>query len=155
MPVVDGVTVTGCSTVASQAYTAYPAHRAIEVPMDRLDNVYGGEVGFIKIDVEGYQQAVLEGALDTRYDPALPASAAGRSRRTPVAGRPGARQGLLQGSWLPGSLRLAGTSPADRPVHRANAKPSQPADPDGTVGAARAVRPLRVQSHFPAARRAS
>jgi hypothetical protein len=33
--------------------------------MDRLDNVYGGEAGFIKIDVEGHQQAVLEGALDT------------------------------------------------------------------------------------------
>ena len=65
MPVVDGVTVTGCSTVAPQAYSAYPAHRAIEVPMDRLDNVYGGEVGFIKIDVEGHQQAVLDGALGT------------------------------------------------------------------------------------------
>ena len=33
--------------------------------MDRLDNVYGGEVGFIKIDVEGHQQAVLDGALET------------------------------------------------------------------------------------------
>jgi|SRR5882724_4394656 len=65
MPVVDGIMVTGCSTVAPQAYTVYPAHRAIEVPMDRLDNVYGGEVGFIKIDVEGHQQAVLDGALDT------------------------------------------------------------------------------------------
>jgi FkbM family methyltransferase len=65
MPVVDGVTVTGCSTVAPQACTAYPAHRAIEVPMDRLDNVYGGEVGFIKIDVEGHQQAVLDGAVKT------------------------------------------------------------------------------------------
>lgn len=33
--------------------------------MDTLDNVYGGQAGFIKIDVEGHQQAVLEGALQT------------------------------------------------------------------------------------------
>ncbi|MEA2806533.1 MAG: hypothetical protein QOJ17_674 [Rhodospirillaceae bacterium] len=65
MPVVDGVVVTGCSTVSSAASATYPAHRAIEVPMDRLDSVYGGEVGFIKIDVEGHEQAVLDGAIET------------------------------------------------------------------------------------------
>jgi FkbM family methyltransferase len=65
MPVVDGVVVTGCSTVSSAASATYPAHRAIEVPMDRLDGVYGGEVGFIKIDVEGHEQAVLDGAIET------------------------------------------------------------------------------------------
>ena len=65
MPVVDGVVVTGCSTVSAKASAAYPAHRAIEVPMDRLDNVYGDQVGFIKIDVEGHEQAVLDGAVET------------------------------------------------------------------------------------------
>jgi FkbM family methyltransferase len=65
MPVVDGVVVTGCSTVSPAATAAYPGHRAIEVPMDTLDNVYGGQAGFIKIDVEGHQQAVLDGAVDT------------------------------------------------------------------------------------------
>ena len=65
MPVVDGVVVTGCSTVSSAASATYPAHRAIEVPMDRLDSVYGGEVGFIKIDVEGHEQDVLDGAIET------------------------------------------------------------------------------------------
>jgi FkbM family methyltransferase len=65
MPVVDGVVVTGCSTVSSKASAAYPAHRAIEVPMDRLDNVYDDQVGFIKIDVEGHEQAVLDGAVET------------------------------------------------------------------------------------------
>jgi FkbM family methyltransferase len=65
MPVVDGVVVTGCSTVSSAASATYPAHRAIEVPMDRLDCVYDGEVGFIKIDVEGHEQAVLDGAIET------------------------------------------------------------------------------------------
>ncbi|HZQ01676.1 MAG TPA: FkbM family methyltransferase [Reyranella sp.] len=65
MPVVDGVTVTGCSTISSDASTKYAAHRTVAVPMHRLDNIYSGDVGFIKIDVEGHQQAVLEGALRT------------------------------------------------------------------------------------------
>jgi FkbM family methyltransferase len=65
MPVVDGAVVNGCSTISSAASAVYPAHRAIEVPMDRLDDVYGGDVGFIKIDVEGHQQAVLDGAVAT------------------------------------------------------------------------------------------
>jgi len=33
--------------------------------MDRLDNVYDGTAGFIKIDVEGHEQAVLDGAVET------------------------------------------------------------------------------------------
>ncbi len=33
--------------------------------MDRLDNVYSGTAGFIKIDVEGHEQAVLDGAIET------------------------------------------------------------------------------------------
>jgi FkbM family methyltransferase len=65
MPVVDGVVVTGCSTVSSTASATYPGHRAIEVPMDRLDNVYGDDVGFIKIDVEGHELAVLRGGSGT------------------------------------------------------------------------------------------
>ena len=65
MPVVDGVLVTGCSTVSTKASATYPAHRAIDVPMDRLDNVYSDQVGFIKIDVEGHEQAVLDGAVET------------------------------------------------------------------------------------------
>jgi FkbM family methyltransferase len=65
MPVVDGVTVTGCSTVSPTASATYPDHRAIEVPMATLDSVYKGDVGFIKIDVEGHEQAVLDGAVQT------------------------------------------------------------------------------------------
>lgn len=65
MPVVDGVVVTGCSTVSDDASAAYPAYEGIEVPMARLDEVYKGSCGFIKIDVEGHQQAVLEGAVRT------------------------------------------------------------------------------------------
>lgn len=65
MPVVDGVTVTGCSTVSPTASATYPDHRAIEVPMATLDSSYEGDVGFIKIDVEGHEQAVLDGAAQT------------------------------------------------------------------------------------------
>jgi FkbM family methyltransferase len=65
MPVVNGVTVTGCSTVSPTASATYPDHRAIEVPMATLDSVYRGDVGFIKIDVEGHEQAVLDGAVQT------------------------------------------------------------------------------------------
>ena len=65
MPVVDGAVVGGCSTISPAASAAYAAHRIIEVPMDRLDSIYAGDVGFIKIDVEGHQQAVLDGAVAT------------------------------------------------------------------------------------------
>jgi FkbM family methyltransferase len=65
MPVVGGVVVTGCSTVSPAATATYPGHRAMDVPMDTLDNVYGGQAGFIKIDVEGHEQAVLDGAIET------------------------------------------------------------------------------------------
>ena len=65
MPVVDGVVVTGCSTISREASATYPAYRGIEVPMDTLDNVYRGHAAIIKIDVEGHEQAVLDGAVET------------------------------------------------------------------------------------------
>jgi FkbM family methyltransferase len=64
-PVVDGVVVTGCSTISEDAAATYPGHRSVSVPMHRLDDVYRGNVGFIKIDVEGHEQAVLDGAVET------------------------------------------------------------------------------------------
>jgi FkbM family methyltransferase len=65
MPVIDGMALVGCSTISDGASATYPALSVTAVPMDRLDNVYGGNVGFIKIDVEGHEQAVLDGAVDT------------------------------------------------------------------------------------------
>jgi FkbM family methyltransferase len=65
MPVIDGMMLSGCSTISPDAAATYPAHRTIEVRTDRLDNVYDGSAGFIKIDVEGHEQAVLDGAVDT------------------------------------------------------------------------------------------
>ena len=64
-PIVDGAVVGGCSTISSAASAVYPAHRTVEVPMNRLDSIYAGDAGFIKIDVEGHQQAVLDGAVAT------------------------------------------------------------------------------------------
>lgn len=65
MPIIDGMLLSGCSTISPNAAATYPSHRTITIRMDRLDNVYDGKVGFIKIDVEGHEQAVLEGAVDT------------------------------------------------------------------------------------------
>jgi FkbM family methyltransferase len=65
MPVIDGMALVGCSTISDGASATYPALSVTAVPMDRLDNVYGGNVGFIKIDVEGHEQAVLDGAVQT------------------------------------------------------------------------------------------
>ena len=52
MPVVDGVVVTGCSTVSDNASATYPDFQGIEVPMERLDDVYSGRCGFIKPDFD-------------------------------------------------------------------------------------------------------
>ena len=65
MPLIDGVLVTGCSTISQRAVAFYPGHQAISVPTEALDNVYSGDVGFIKIDVEGHEDAVLDGARKT------------------------------------------------------------------------------------------
>src|ERR1041384_3383862 len=66
-PIVDGVTVQGCATLSTNALftSTYATHRDMEVRADLLDNVYSGSVGFIKIDVEGHEQAVLDGAVQT------------------------------------------------------------------------------------------
>jgi len=47
--------------------------REIEVPLKRLDDYDLKDVGFIKIDVEGHEEAVLAGAVETirRNKPAL------------------------------------------------------------------------------------
>jgi FkbM family methyltransferase len=65
VPVVDGVVVDGCATVSSQTYAHYPSYQSIDVPMGRLDDVYRGRVGVMTICVEGHEQAVLDGAIET------------------------------------------------------------------------------------------
>ena len=65
VPVEDGKDVTGCSTIDAVASSFYHDWREVKVSMDKLDHVYKGDVGFIKIDVEGHEHAVLEGAIET------------------------------------------------------------------------------------------
>jgi FkbM family methyltransferase len=65
IPLLDDLLIDGCSSISPQAAEHYPAFREVEVRMDTLDNVYDGEVGFIKIDVEGHEEAVLDGAQGT------------------------------------------------------------------------------------------
>ncbi len=95
-PIVDGVVVTGCSTVSPRGVR----------DLSRLSRRRGadgaaatasmpGDAAIIKIDVEGHELAVL--GRCGRDGPALPAARAGRAARAPVAGRRGARQGLFQG----------------------------------------------------------
>jgi FkbM family methyltransferase len=65
VPLVDGAAITGCSTISPRAPSVYSEYREIPVRMEKLDEVYDGEAGFIKIDVEGHEEAVLEGARET------------------------------------------------------------------------------------------
>jgi FkbM family methyltransferase len=65
MPVVDGHFVPGCSTISEAAFSVYGGSKDISVPVRTLDGVYAGDVGFIKIDVEGHEIEVLDGARET------------------------------------------------------------------------------------------
>ena len=139
MPVVDGVTVTGCSTVSPTASATYPDHRAIEVPMATLDSVYDGEVGFIKIDVEGHEQAVLDGAVADH--PPLPAAMLVEIDERLSPGGLGARQGLFQGPRLSRLLR-PGTATSSRSSLFSTERLQNPADlPDLTA-------PLQQRQRF-------
>lgn len=65
MPIVDGVVVDGCSSIAPTVAAKYSSFREVPVKLVPLDDVYPGDVGFIKIDVEGHEEAVLEGMRKT------------------------------------------------------------------------------------------
>lgn len=65
IPRINGQLVHGCATVSPIAAKAYPAVEPVEINLDALDDVYYGDVGFMKIDVEGHEMKVLEGAAST------------------------------------------------------------------------------------------
>jgi FkbM family methyltransferase len=65
LPIVNGHLVPGCSSISQEASEYYSQYQEIPVQMERLDDVYNGNVGFIKIDVEGHEESVLEGAKQT------------------------------------------------------------------------------------------
>lgn len=64
-PAVDVDAPLDSSGTSRDVSVVYPTRRAVKVPMARLDSVYRGHVGFMKIDVAGHEQAILEGAVHT------------------------------------------------------------------------------------------
>ncbi|MDE2228382.1 MAG: FkbM family methyltransferase [Alphaproteobacteria bacterium] len=64
IPVVAGARVTGLATLDAAA-AADGAFEEIEVRTLPLDEVFAGDAGFIKVDVEGHEEAVLAGAART------------------------------------------------------------------------------------------
>jgi FkbM family methyltransferase len=63
----------GMASIDSKAVSDETLSRFLEVPTKRLDDYELGQVGFIKIDVEGHEEAVLEGARQTltRWKPVV------------------------------------------------------------------------------------
>ena len=60
IPVINGELITGLSSLDTPAGPGTEM-REVEVETARLDDSYAGDVGFIKIDVEGHEDAVLRG----------------------------------------------------------------------------------------------
>lgn len=65
VPMVKGASVPGCATISDAAAAVYDGAEDVTVPMRTLDASFVGDVGFIKIDVEGYEESVLDGAHRT------------------------------------------------------------------------------------------
>ena len=63
IPVVCGAPVTGLASLDGPTTTGDVED--VEVPTRPLDEVFAGDAGFIKIDVEGHEEAVLDGAAKT------------------------------------------------------------------------------------------
>ncbi|WP_170303488.1 FkbM family methyltransferase [Reyranella soli] len=64
-PLIAGVKIGGGSSLSLVAMAAYETRDSFQVRTARLDDAFTGSVGFIKIDVEGHEHAVLKGAVDT------------------------------------------------------------------------------------------
>lgn len=64
IPLVGGAPVTGLASL-DDGDAASDGFEQIEVPTRPLDEVFAGDAGFIKIDVEGHEEAVLDGAAKT------------------------------------------------------------------------------------------
>ena len=63
IPVIGGELITGLSSLDSPA--SGTEMREFEVETAALDDIYAGDLGFIKIDVEGHEDAVLRGCRRT------------------------------------------------------------------------------------------
>lgn len=65
VPIVQGEVVTGLSSLSPVLPVREMRYCEIPVETKPLDEVYAGDVGFIKIDVEGHEESVLQGARRT------------------------------------------------------------------------------------------
>ena len=63
VPLIDGAPLTGLASLNDRAAAATFAEIAVQTRP--LDEVFAGDAGFIKIDVEGHEEAVLDGAAKT------------------------------------------------------------------------------------------
>jgi len=64
VPLIDGAPLTGFASLNGGAAAA-ATFAEIAVQTRPLDEVFAGDAGFIKIDVEGHEEAVLDGAAKT------------------------------------------------------------------------------------------
>ncbi|MGH6994942.1 MAG: FkbM family methyltransferase, partial [Stellaceae bacterium] len=64
IPLIDGASLTGLASLNNGA-GATTAVTEIAVQTRPLDEVFAGDAGFIKVDVEGHEEAVLDGAART------------------------------------------------------------------------------------------
>ena len=62
IPLIDKEPATALASLSRTPSTSAVATREIMVKTARLDDAYEGDAGFIKIDVEGHEESVLEGA---------------------------------------------------------------------------------------------
>lgn len=65
VPMAGNDPVSGLSSLNPIVAAAHARHIEVRVPTMPLDAIYDGELGFMKIDVEGHEEAVLEGARGT------------------------------------------------------------------------------------------
>ncbi|HEY1722407.1 MAG TPA: FkbM family methyltransferase, partial [Magnetospirillaceae bacterium] len=65
VPIIDGRDVSGLASLDDSHPLPGAGDHEIVVPTRALDDAFWGDVGFIKIDVEGHESAVLEGAHTT------------------------------------------------------------------------------------------
>jgi FkbM family methyltransferase len=65
IPVVKGIPYGGYGSLASTTVLSEYPHQSVEVAVETLDSFSLQHVGVIKIDVEGYEEQVLDGAVRT------------------------------------------------------------------------------------------
>jgi len=65
VPLMKGTPVPGCATISDAVAAHYDGAEDVTVPLRTLDASFVGDAGFIKIDVEGHEESVLDGAHGT------------------------------------------------------------------------------------------